>query len=381
MAPRKDNSWTEIDTSNTDDSDVEEFRLNMNDIEEDSNDNGKQRESQDTRRGILTVSSPKASEASEDDEDRAEVRRSQTQNPQRQTSSRQAAVEDTDDDQSAQGLEFGGRKNRAHKRIQNLLGTVRQKDQTINELAAQVQALSRKAHGAEKQNVSTQVSQYKGMMDDAETNLARAIDENDGKAVAKYSKELADSTMRYNAMAAVDAELPDEAPPVRLPQAQQAPEVPEAATEWVERNPWFKSDQKQHVIARMISQDLTQEGRLDPADNEYWEEMDRRLSKYGVKAGKNSRQVAQNESEEVETPEETPAPRRRGSPLGSRNDEDAGNTRQFTRNGNRVTATPTENDKYMSERLGVNLETFMREKYKYGNQDWKGYVPITIPNS
>ena len=187
--------------------------------------------------------------------------------------------------------------------------------------------------------------------------------------------------MRYNAMAAVDAELPDEAPEVRIPQAQQAPEVPEAATEWVERNPWFKSDQKQHVIARMISQDLTQEGRLDPADSEYWEEMDRRLSKYGVKAGKSGRQAPQNDSEEAETPEEAPAPRRRGSPLGSRNDEDAGNTRQFTRNGNRVTATPTENDKYMSERLGVNLETFMREKYKYGNQEWKGYVPITIPNS
>jgi hypothetical protein len=376
----------EIDTSAPDDSDVEEFRLNMNDINEEDNNNGKRQESQDTRRGILTVSSSKTAEASEDDEEGSQNSRREAQNPIRKASPRQALGEELadtvqDDQNNQQGIEFGGRKNRAHKRIQNLLGTVRQKDQAIQELSAQVQALSRKAHGAEKQNVTTQVSQYKRMMEEAENGLARAIDENDGKAVAKFSKELADTTMRYNAMAAVDAELPDEAPEVRIPQAQQAPEVPEAATEWVERNPWFKSDQKQHVIARMISQDLTQEGRLDPADSEYWEEMDRRLSKYGVKAGKSGRQAPQNDSEEAETPEEAPAPRRRGSPLGSRNDEDAGNTRQFTRNGNRVTATPTENDKYMSERLGVNLETFMREKYKYGNQEWKGYVPITIPNS
>jgi hypothetical protein len=33
----------------------------------------------------------------------------------------------------------------------------------------------------------------------------------------------------------------------------------------------------------------------------------------------------------------------------------------------------------MAGRLGVDLTDYMKEKFKYSNQDYKGYVTIDIP--
>jgi hypothetical protein len=77
--------------------------------------------------------------------------------------------------------------------------------------------------------------------------------------------------------------------------------------------------------------------------------------------------------------------RRRASPVGSsRSDEDAGgsynfaNDKQFQVNGNKVSATPTQEDIEMAERLGIKIEDQMKEKFKYAKQGYKGYVDITV---
>jgi hypothetical protein len=232
--------------------------------------------------------------------------------------------------------------------------------------------------GSEKKNVSAQREQWERTVATKEHELAQAMDANDPKALATATRELADAQMRASAMKAVEDDFDDTPEVPELPDVtSRAPEPPEAAREWVERNPWFFKDQKQHMLARTISLELTNEGKLDPESDEYWDEIDNRLSKFNVKVGKRKGSTVREEEPE-EVVEERPAPvKRKGSPISSsRGDEDS---TQFSRKGNRVTAAPSQNDIDMAGRLGVDLTDYMKEKFKYSNQDYKGYVTIDIP--
>jgi len=269
--------------------------------------------------------------------------------------------------------------NRAYKRIKNLLGerqeltTIVQKQQEI------IKELSTRMKGSEKQNVSAQREQWERTVANKEHELAKAMDDNDPKALAAATRELADAQMRASAMKAVEDDFDDTPEVPELPDVtNRAPEPPEAAREWVERNPWFFKDQKQHLLARSISLELTNEGKLDPESDEYWDEIDNRLSKFNVKAGKRKGGAVREEAPEEVVEERPSAPtKRKGSPISSsRGDEDS---TQFSRKGGRVTASPTQNDIDMAGRLGVDLTDYMKEKFKYSNQDYKGYVTIDIP--
>ena len=131
----------------------------------------------------------------------------------------------------------------------------------------------------------------------------------------------------------------------------------------------------------MISAELTQEGELDPNDDDYWDELDTRLKDYNVKVVKRKGQQNQNDDDEEQ---EQPKQKRKSSPVGSRRDEDGESdgpsfNKQFVRKGDTIIANPTVQDKEMADRLGINVNEFMKEKYKYAKQDYKGYVTIDIP--
>ena len=74
--------WTQINTSETNEDTGEEFQLDLskeiNESLEEEKPTNVTKESQDTRRGILTVSSPKEVKAKEDDEDQSEETEDQT---------------------------------------------------------------------------------------------------------------------------------------------------------------------------------------------------------------------------------------------------------------------------------------------------------------
>lgn len=356
--------WTAIDTT-SDDTGDEEFQLNLNKELEEATNNGKQQESQSPRRGILTVQTGKKKEAEEDDQDFSKGQENQDEGEDGQGSPRK--------------LESSGeKKTRAHKRIQTLLAREREYQAALQQQAQEIQRLSGRTRAVEKTSAVQQRDQWEQAIKDKEAALEEAANKSDGASVAKLTRELADATMRFNAFKAVSEEYEQEPEQEQRPQQQQiAPNVPEAAKEWLGRNPWFQTDAKKHALARMISAELSQEGTLDPNEDEYWEELDSRIADFTGNKAK-----SQNKEPEQEVQQSTPA-RRRGSPVGSRSDEDGESPvrldKQFSRTGNKVSATPTDRDYELAEQFGIKVSDLLKERYKYAQQGYSGYVPIDIP--
>lgn len=362
----KNLQWTAIDTSSNDDDDGEEkFNIDMSkEINDEEPKNVSKEQNKDFRRGVFTVSDAKAKEAEEDDQDDTEEAEDKTKGSLRQGKTR-VDNEDDDDNDSPK------KKVRAHKRIQTLLARERELYGVIEAQNEKLRQLNGRSKQAEKSSAIAQKNQWEQAVKDKESALEEAVNKADGAAVARLSRELSDATMRFNAFSAVEEEYENEeeepeAPVIKAP----APVVPEAAKDWLKRNSWFTTDQKRHVVARMISRELSEEGAFDANDEDYWEELDKRMEKF---QGKSNKEL-----------QETPV-KKKGSPLGSRsNDEDSGGTdfsrdKQFSRKGNTISANPTAGDYDMSERLGVTIKDFMKEKYKYAQQDYKGYVTIDVP--
>lgn len=358
MATPKTN-WTDIEIDTEGDSSIEDIVMELNNGDEESK-----------------RTEVKKAETHEDEEDFPERSEGKGRFAKAQTETREAEVTETDEDMQL-------KPNKAFKRIKGLLARNREQDEIIQKQHEVIKQLSQNSKQFEKKNIEAQKATWERTVEAKQNELEKAMAENDPKEVAKLTRELADAQMRFSAMQAVEEDF-DENVEVPEPPKPATPEgPPEAAREWVERNPWFFKDKEKHFLARTLSSTLQQEGKYDPESEEYWDELDRRLLKYNIKGGtKDTRRKVNNDIEEVEEVEERPAPnRRKGSPVSSSRsfgDEDGGGRAQFTRTGNKVSATPSQDDIEMAEKMGVSLSDFMKEKFKYAAQGYKGYVPIDI---
>lgn len=371
MARNERLQWTPIETD-VKSGDTQNLEMNVNEseeIEELENNNVSKGKSQDSRRGILTVSSPKTSEKEEDDQDGTEVEKDQDERTSRKESTR-VVNQDSDEDEPK-------REGRAHKRIKSLIGRLNEKDQELNQLRQAVITLRSNTFTAQKKTYEAQKNQWKQILADKESQLEAAVNSDDAKAITKATKELSDAQMRVNAYEAASEEYEDTQQEEQQQQEQPRSNVPEEARAWVKRNPWFLTDQKKMVVARMISAEMSQEGEYAPDSEEYWTEMDKRLTEFGIRAGKTKNNSDNDEQQEV------PKTKKRGSPVGSRREEDSEDSydinKQFSRKGNTVTAHPTQDDYDMAEKFSIDIDSYMKEKYKYAKQGFKGYVPIDIP--
>lgn len=345
--------WTQIDTT-SDDTGLElQLNLEAEPVEEDN----VRQESQDTRRPLLTVSK---NQENKNTQDRTEDEEDQVEAPVQNRQARQPEVNDEDTK----------RENRAHKRIQTLLAREREATQTLAQERAEKQELRRQLAIAQKNSAVTNRDAYKARLDRAEQEMTDALNANDAVKIAKLNRQIADDTMKLNAYEAVSEDI-DIEPEVERPQNVQRPAetAPEAAKAWLKRNPKFMQDEVFHTTARILSQKLSNESELDPNDDDYWEELDKRI----------------REKLKIDEPApQTRQPQRRNSPVASRSDEDAESytadvSKQFKRTGNTVSADPTASDRDTAERLGIKVGDLMKEKYKYAQQGFKGYVEIDIP--
>lgn len=378
MNNKRDNSWSKIEITN-DPTVLEGLELSLtDDTDEEGNPNDKQAP-QDTRRANFTVSkNTNEDQENKDDTPRPQVQKNQEQRavPPKQT--RQTTVVEEDEDDKVQ------RDNRGDRRIQNLTRVKNQQEQVISQLARRVQELESTSRASDKRNAITMRDNFKQALDDAEAQLEAANTSNDTAKAAKLTRTIADLTMRHNAYTAVAEEFENEPEPQKQQFNQPQPvEIPEEAKSWIKRNPWFlqkdQFDEIKHIAARKISAEITEEGIYDPNDQDYWSELDKRLRKKFNEADPENNE----QNQEVEQPQRTSQRPRKGPVSSSRSDEDESysfnNDTQFQRNGNRVRATPNQDDHDMAERLGMKVEDLMKEKYKYAQQDYKGYVKIDIP--
>lgn len=205
-------------------------------------------------------------------------------------------------------------------------------------------------------NYVTEVeSRIKSGVQAAEAKLASARESGDIKSEIEAQKEIARLGYEEARLADLKISQTKEKPvaqtaqqpqPQQYTQPQQRPEIDEKTQEWIEKNKsWFGKVRGMTATAYDIHDSLLNEG-YDATDDEYFEELDRRLR---VEFPSKFDTVEKPTAEKVARPAQTVASAKRPAATGRKNT---------------VQLTPTE--VAIANKLGVSLEDYAKEKYAKG---------------
>ena len=188
------------------------------------------------------------------------------------------------------------------KRIDKLTARLREserRESSAIEYAKSVQGQNQELQERYKQTDNARWAETKGRI---ETQMAalksvirRAREEGDVDTETEASSRLTTLVMEQSRLSERASQAREE--PSMRPQAsapQQAPQQVQRrpdpkAEEWAERNEWFGKDVVMSGAVRGIHIDLVQNQGFDPASDEYYDEIDRRMQgifpeKFGVKS-------------------------------------------------------------------------------------------------
>ena len=176
----------------------------------------------------------------------------------------------------------------------------------IQALEKRNEDLARRLAAVENTAVSYQFAQIDKSIEDeatkveyAKMKLVQAAQQGDAASQVEYLEQLTDAKQRLNQAQHYKKQQLEaaKAPKQNVPNPANS-EVQLNATRWLKKNAWYDPQARDtdSRIAKVIDQDLAQDG-WDPADPEYWEELDNRLSarlphRYTSKGGKDGRKSA-----------------------------------------------------------------------------------------
>ena len=186
----------------------------------------------------------------------------------------------------------------------------------ISALERRNEELARRLAEVESTTASYKFAQVDKALEDeatrleyAKMKLVQAAQANDATAQVEYLEQLQEAKTRLAQIQAYKKQQLDEAksPRQNVPNPVNT-EVQRNATEWLKSNKWYDPNARDtdSRIAKVIDQDLAAEG-WDPADPEYWEELDNRLSarlphRYSAKTGASSRRGGPTASSRTSNP-------------------------------------------------------------------------------
>jgi len=169
---------------------------------------------------------------------------------------------------------------RAQKRIHQLVGNVKEREEVIARLEAELAEARKKAQGAESSAYGVYRKSQEERIKTAEKRYQAAYDAADRDELLKAQHELIEAKVEIRALDAWERNQKDQeaAPPPPPPK----PGVHPTAAEWMSRNTWFGQGDGKDKVATMaaaaISEDLLREG-YDANSQEYFEEIEARLVK------------------------------------------------------------------------------------------------------
>jgi len=190
--------------------------------------------------------------------------------------------------------QFQKSENATQKRIDRLTKKMREaerREQEAIHYAKQVQAeasqLKERFSTLDDNYVSEFSARVETQMQQAEKELARAMEIGDTAAAVEANKRM--MTLNSQAERAQQAKIAQEgqrkAKEQQIAQPQQysapQPEVrrpDQKAEEWAQRNDWFGQDEARTFAAFGIHKKLVENEGFDPTSDEYYTELDRRIS-------------------------------------------------------------------------------------------------------
>ena len=183
--------------------------------------------------------------------------------------------------------------NATQKRIDRLTKKMREAERRENEAinyAKQVQqeseTLKQRFSNLDSSYVAEYSNRVQNEMSQAESEFARAMEMGDTQAAVEANKRMIALTSQSER--ATQAKQAQERQQQAAPQAQQpmqqqqaAPQVKRPdpkAEEWASRNEWFGQDDAKTFAAFGIHKKLVEDEGFDPTSNDYYTELDRRIS-------------------------------------------------------------------------------------------------------
>ena len=181
------------------------------------------------------------------------------------------------------------------KRIDRLTKKMREAERRENEAVNYAKKVQEESNGLKQrfQQLDTSyVAEYstrvQNQMEQAEKELARAMEMGDTQAAVAANKTMISLTSQNErAQQAQQAQERQRQQVVQQPQMQQAPSPQQApqvkrpdpkAEEWATRNDWFGQDDAKTFAAFGIHKRLVEDEGFDPTSNDYYNELDRRIS-------------------------------------------------------------------------------------------------------
>lgn len=220
-----------------------------------------------------------------------------------QGSEEQQADEETDEDR-----ERIREARREERKLKKELAKQREASakHKISALEKRNEELARRLAAVEDAAASYQFAQIDKALEDeatrieyAKMKMVQAAQEGDINAQMEYLEQLTEAKQRLNQAQHYKKEQLEKAkaPKQNVPNPITT-EVQQNATQWLKKNAWFDPQARDtdSRIAKVIDQELVADG-WDPADPEYWDELDNRLSarlphRYTAKGGINQRRSA-----------------------------------------------------------------------------------------
>lgn len=176
----------------------------------------------------------------------------------------------------------------------------------ISALEKRNEELARRLAAVENTASSYQFAQIDKALEDeatrveyAKMKMLHAAQANNPVEQMEYLEQLTDAKQRLQQVQAYKKQQLEQAksPKQNVPNEMTA-EVQRNAERWLKKNSWFDTQARDtdSRIAKVIDQELAADG-WDPADSEYWEELDNRLQsrlphRYTVRGNSNNRRSA-----------------------------------------------------------------------------------------
>ena len=225
-------------------------------------------------------------------------------------------VGESDNNESSDD-QFSKAETSTQKRISRLTKKMREAERREQEavnyaqaVQGESQALKARMNKLDTSYVTEYTNRVNTQISQAEANLARAIDMGDSKATVEAQRALTSLAIQQDranqakaqsdrsqqqASAAQQQAAAAQQHQARQPMPAQQPKRPDPkAEQWASRNEWFGSDEAMTYAAFGIHKKLVEDEGFDPQGEDYYTELDRRISdKFGGVAKNVERRPAQ----------------------------------------------------------------------------------------
>lgn len=225
---------------------------------------------------------------------------------------------DDDDEETDEDRQRIREARREERRLKKELAKQREASakHKISALERKNEELARRLAAVENAATSYQFAQVDKAIEDeatrveyAKMKLLQAAQSNDAASQVEYLEQLQEAKNRLAGMQAYKKQQLDQVkqPPQNVP-TPRASEMQELATGWLQKNKWYDPQARDtdSRIAKVIDQELAADG-WDPADPEYWDELDNRLAvrlphRYAARTGTSAKRVSPTASSRTANP-------------------------------------------------------------------------------